>query len=111
MGRRSWIVKTDEKHYNDVFRIMTEQEDLFIVGAGKLKSPLKEIDGGTHFDKDDLVLLLQSDGSYVITEYPNIFNREFCLLDNVETVREKEGYKINELDYMDEAQFKPLLKT
>ncbi len=111
MGCRSWIVKTDEKHYNDAFKIMEEYKDLFIIVAGKLESHLREIDGGTHLKKDDLVLLLQSDGSYVITEYPNIFNREFCLLDNIETVMEKEGFKINELEYMTEDQFVPLLKT
>ncbi|MCK5614887.1 hypothetical protein KAR91_74180 [Candidatus Pacearchaeota archaeon] len=109
MGRRSWVVKTDKKHTEDVIKASKEFGDIFAVGAGLIKEPLKDIDKGTYFKPGDVVLLLQSDGSYVITEFPEIFNREFCCLDNIHTTMTDKGGKIEELEYLDKEKFDTLI--
>lgn len=111
MGRRSWVVKTDKEHSEKIFEMQKESDELFAVGAGRVEKPLRDLDAGTHFSEGDIVLLLQSDGSYVITEFPEIFEREFCCLDNIHTTMTDKGGKIEELEYLDKERFDELLAT
>jgi hypothetical protein len=109
MGHRSWIVETDKEHYETTKQISTEYGSFDIVGAAVVKESLKDIEKGTYFEPNDIVLLLHSSGNHVIKEHPEVFNREFCLLDDIHYLRTDNGGTVAELEYLKEKEFLELI--
>ena len=104
MGRRSWVVKATQEKYEQVLEIQKDG-NLFLVGAGLVEEPFRFLIGGQMFVEGDVVLLLQSDGDYVVKAYPQIFKNDgYCLLDNLRTIRGKSGSTIPELKYLEKQE-------
>jgi hypothetical protein len=103
MGRRSWVVKATKEKFEQVLEIQKDYE-LFIVGAGLVKEPLRFLIGGEMFVEGDVVLLLQSDGEYVLRGYPQVFKDGYCLLENIHTIRQGSSSEIAELKYLEKKE-------
>jgi NADH dehydrogenase FAD-containing subunit len=108
MGRRSWVVKATKEKYEQVLEIQKDYE-LFIVGAGLVDKPLRFLNHRKIFVEGDIVLLLQSDGEYVLRRYPKVFQHGYCLLDNIHSVPSESGNKIEEIKYLKEEELLELL--
>ena len=105
MGHRSWIVLTDKEHFETTKQISEEFQSIDIIGAARVKEPLRNIEKGIYFQSNDIVLLLHSGGNHVIRDHPEVFDREFCLLDDIHYVRTETGGDVEELEYFTREQF------
>jgi hypothetical protein len=105
MGNRSWFIKVDQEKYELITKVTTGHNDFFIVGAARAFKSAKLRGEGTIFKAGDLILLCQSGGSYVVDEYPDIFDGEFCSMSNIQYVRTETRSIVLEFEYLTLEEF------
>jgi hypothetical protein len=108
MGHKSWIVKTDAEHYDVTKNIATYTQDILIVGAARVKKPIRNLEG-SYFQNGDLVLLLHYAGESIIKQYPEIFCEEYCQIHDIRFIRSDTASHIDKLEYLTEKQFRELI--
>ena len=110
MGYKSWIIKTNAEHYDITENIARYNEDIIIVGAARVKKPLRNLEG-TYFQDGDHVLLLQYSGEAVIKQYPEIFCEEYCQIHDIRFISSDFGSHIDRLEYLTETKFRDLMSS
>lgn len=120
MGRRSWIhfIGSKEKGH-DLIDFVKIKDEIFIVGSAIIKGQILSYDGRIFGKKrqESLVLLTQSDGSFVIEEMMRSkLTDQFhtVLLDDLleeEVESSKKGVIIKKAEYLDLENFKKRIEN